>query len=100
MALQLSREMPSGTTGSYWKIGKLVLMKDDQTHCNLELYLDADARTNGKEPMMTQDFVWAGGDNPCTVAAMDVEASNPFHLVYEKIKTMTTPIDFTTATDV
>lgn len=100
MALELAHEMPSGVSGNYWRIVSLQLQKkQNTTTVSLGLFLDHAASDADKALLHDVSYTWAGADNPCTVAAMDVADSNPYKLAYDKLKTLTAPIDFTTAVD-
>lgn len=94
MGLQLSKEMPSGVTGEYWRVTDLRLDKDVSTRCQVSLFKDQAARSAGKMPLTVLDLQWNDGDNPCTVAAM--ASADPFALTYAKLKTLA---DFAGAVD-
>ena len=97
MGLQLSKTLSSGHTADYWRITLLRLLKNGVTECQVELYKDQAAAADNKAAVDGLSYTWEDADNPCTISAMDVVASNPFHLCYEKLKTLP---EFSGATDV
>lgn len=97
MALELNKEMPTGVTGNYWKIAKLVLEGEVECLATVQLYKDAAARAAGKLPLETLEYSFRDSENPCLIAEMDTADQNPFFLVYEKLKTLP---EFTGALDV
>ena len=84
MGLQLSKELDSGVVGDYYKIEN-IFMRDNQTRCLVSFYKDQAARDAGKESLTKLDFNFEGGDE-LQVVDMDLVNSNPYTLVYEKLK--------------
>lgn len=95
MALQKSKELDTGVTGTYWRVVQVFLHAGQPTEARVLLYKDAQARQDGKAPLTGLLYSWSGADDPCTVDAMD--ASNPYSLVYAKLKTL---LEFSGAQDV
>ena len=103
MALQLSHEAPNGFSGNYWKIMQVeVDYNRGEAYCNLCLFKDAAASAADKAPIYNSEWTWSGADFTgwFDAATLDVVSQNPQERAYVKIKAETTPIDFSTATDV
>jgi len=86
MALQVVKEMETGVQGAYWKIQQVVIKGDEYSRCVIQLYKDQEARAADKQSLETLSLVWKDEENPCTVAALEVEGANPVKLAYAKIK--------------
>ena len=96
MALQLSKEQPSGVTGDYWRIRE-VKVSPSKVECTVELYKDSAARIANKAEMEVTIYVWEGADHPCEVADMDAVNENVYSLCYDKLKTLA---EFSDAVDI
>ena len=89
MALQLSKEVESGFSGSYWRIVELKLeFKVLQATVSIFLYKDKQARIDEKREISSYEFNWKNVDYPFSVAAMDKLDDNPIKIAYNKIKTL------------
>lgn len=86
MALQLSKDLPSGFSADYWRIESVDLVPGT-TRVIVAIYKDSAARQAGKAAVSQADYSWTADDNPCTLDAMD-SGSNAFALAYEKLKTL------------
>lgn len=99
MALELTKEFPSGVSANYWKVHNLsVNFTSMCATVEVGLYVNAAARTAGKAPVETFTFNF---DPPATdgllATAQDVENVNPQKTAYDLLKTLP---EFTGAVDV
>lgn len=93
MALQVSKELPSGVVGDYWRVLSInILLEDAKAEVTVGLYKDASARQSGKVAILT-DTKKVGG---ITIAVLQ-GAKDPVELVYTKLKAL---VEFAGANDV
>ena len=105
MALQKTYTTPSGVDGNYWRITKASLDRGDVSAMNVIicLFKDATAAGDGSSELMIQEYSW-NTESPdeftgsFDAATLDVVSQNPQERIYVRLKTLTTPIDFTTGT--
>lgn len=96
MALQLSYDDRFGTThaSAYHRVLSLELFVDSQAaRVRVGTYKDAQARTDGKEVLITLDYTFtattpATYDDLFGVTALDVVDMNPIKSVYNHLKTL------------
>jgi hypothetical protein len=82
MALVLEKEVPSGVTGSYWRVVQLnVNYLLGVANVTVALFLSSTARREGKAPLYLTTFEWKGDD---FIFAAD---QAPVPLAYQKLKT-------------
>lgn len=86
MALLKEMDQSTGVSASYWRISRVEIVAGQYAEASLLLYIDATARSAGKDPVASASYRFSGSDNPCTTQAM--AAANPFVLLYDKIKTL------------
>ncbi len=101
MALQKSVTDERGVSANYWRIESVLFyLNVPKVSIQLELYVDAAARTASKRPLETTEHNVEGGDFTTYFAptALDVVSQNPQERAYEYLKTLATPVDFTTGT--
>lgn len=109
MSLQKTHTSSSGHDGNYWKITSLSIARGDCDAMNvlLSLFKDSTAAGDGSTPLEVQEYSWNSDDTDdevdeytgsFDVATLDVVNQNPQERVYVKLKTLTTPVDFTTGT--
>jgi hypothetical protein len=86
MALIKNKEVNnSGVTGEYWRIVETnISYESTSARVVLALYVDEQARTDGKSPIYYQDFVWSGDEFPFSIS--ELSEANPVHIAYVKIK--------------
>ena len=84
MALQLTKELPSGFSGNYWKI---VNMRPDFYNDKMEIYIalfkDETAKTAGKRYIDVRHYTFKTSDYSDFLGTLDIRA-----VAYGKIKTM------------
>lgn len=106
MALQKTVTDDRGNAGNYWVIRELSLdPRAKMAEAHVVMFKDkatADANKNGdaNTAMMADHRTMISGDdfNDLAVAALNADGQNPYAAAYEKIKLLTTPVDFTTRT--
>lgn len=85
MALVKTKTLENGFEAEYWKVLETnINYLNKNSHVTIGLYKDKQARIDGKRPVETQSFDWAGDNFPFTVGAMEQE--NVIAISYEKIK--------------
>lgn len=83
MALKKSKTLATGVVGEYWKIVDLnINWLTNQAHVAMCLWVDQQARLDGKQPLESQSFDWSGTNFPFT----DEEPQNERATAYTKIK--------------
>lgn len=101
MALQKTHTNDQGVSANYWRIESVLFYLDSpRVSLQLELYLDSAARSGGKSPLQSTEYNVEGGDYTTyfAPAVLDVVNQNPQERAYEYLKTLATPVDFTTGT--
>ena len=105
MALQKTHTNDQGVDGNYWRIDEAKLNRHEFKACNvtLSLYKDSTAASNNDAPLHVESYSWnTEAPDEYTgsfdAATLDTLNYNLHERVYEKLKTLTTPIDFTTGT--
>ena len=93
MALQKSKELTSGVTGEYWRVGMVILDRMLNTAViRADLFKDAAARTAGKTELLYKTYEFSSVSIVETQAFDDIIA-----WAYDKLKGLP---DFTDAADV
>jgi len=101
MALQKSVTSAQGVSANYYRLDNININADQTTvRFDVQLFLDAAARSSGKSPLEYHEYIVDGGDFTTyfATAVLDVVNQNPQERAYEWLKTQTTPVDFTTGT--
>ncbi len=107
MALQKTATDARGNTGNYWPILELGLLpRQGAAKVHIVMFKDAAtaaANKNGDAntaAMAGHRIALTGTDfDDLLAAALDPVNKNPYAVAYEKIKLLTTPVDFTTGTE-
>lgn len=82
-AIELNK---SGVTASYWAVtGFEVDFLANHTKVRVSGWVDAQAKLDGKLPLMHREVKWLGAANPVTPAA--VAAGTALSAAYAKLKT-------------
>lgn len=106
MALQKTHTTGSGVDGNYWRVINFhVDPKGKILELQLGLFKDKASSDAGNDVLEQRHFVfsydteetdhWTGFFEPAT---LDTANYNPLERIYEKLKTLTAPIDFTVGT--
>jgi hypothetical protein len=85
MALGKAIELKNGVTVSYWRITRAELDGlANTTKIRLSGYLSAASRNEGKHPITSYEYLWAGANNPVTPQVL--MAGQAYMACYTKIK--------------
>jgi len=80
MALQKNYQLNSGVVGDYFKINSIIL-KGGQMFIELYLYLNREARLNGREALKLFNYTI-----PCEINDLNEADINPFNFGYNWLK--------------
>lgn len=101
MALQKTHTTAQGVSANYWRLELMRFDFDGKVAAfDLHLYKDSTARSNGDKFLESSEYFVRDTDFDTwfAPAVLDVLSQNPQERAYEYLKTLTTPVDFTTGT--
>ena len=85
MALKKKIELETGIEADYWRISKVLIVGMQSATAYVELFKDEGSRRGSKQPVLRDEFTWAGEDNPFTADGIE-RGVNPMKICYAKLK--------------
>jgi len=104
MAIQKTVTSSQGISADYHRVTDINFYLNDDANkrvvVEVALFKDAAARSGGNKPLDKTEYEVLGADytNYFSSTVLDVADQNPFERAYVYLKTLTTPVDFTTGT--